>query len=90
MGGWGGEAWQPTFDAVSKNTKIKNSHFHRWVGGLLGNVGSQLLMLSPKNAKIPYSHFCRWVGGCGVDGSQLLMLSPNLLKSKKNYYQGFG
>ena len=32
----GGEGWQPTFDAESKNPKIPNSHFHR-CGGLVEN-----------------------------------------------------
>ena len=70
----GGEFWRSTFDAESINTKMTNSHFHRWKR----RIKSQLLMLSPEMLK---SHIHIFAGeGEGV-GGQLLMLSPKILKS---------
>ena len=85
----GGGGWWPNFDAESKNDKIPNSHFWRWVGGW--GVSGKLLMLSPKMIQSKIHIFAgRWVGGGGGVGSQLLMLSPNLLKSKKKIYKRVG
>ena len=49
-----------------------------WDGGGGGEVGGQLLMLSPKIPKLTFSQVGGWVGG---GGGQLLMLSPKMLKS---------
>ena len=74
-------AWQPTFDAESKNAKILNSH----LAG--GKCWRPTFDAESKNAKIPNSHCCRWGGGVG---GQLLMLSPNMLKSQIHIFTGVG
>ena len=54
-----------------------------WVGGWVGEVGSQLLMPSPELLKpeIPISGVALGGGG-DVVGGQFLMLSPEILKSQ--------
>ena len=55
----GGECWQPTFDAESKNAKIPKSHFCRCVKG---EGWWPTFDAESRNVKIPNSHFCRWGG----------------------------
>ena len=64
-GGWAGwgRGWQPTFDAESKNAKIQNSYFHKWVGEGGGWGWWPMFDAESKNAKIQNSHFHRWVSG---------------------------
>ena len=76
-----GRGWWLTFDAESRNAKIKNFHFQGGGGG-----GWQLTFdAESRNAKILNSDFV----GRGV-GSQLLMLSPEMLKSKILISRGGG
>ena len=87
-GGWGGGGrdWWTTFDAEPRNANIQNSNFHRWEGG---EVGGQLLMLSPEMLKSKIPIFA-WGWGLGGVGSQLLMQSPVLIKSKLPFLQVTG
>ena len=65
-------AWQPTFDAESKNAKIPNSH----LAG--GKCWQPTFDAESKNPNFIFLQVWRR----GSVGSQLLMLSPEMLKSQ--------
>ena len=90
----GKEGWQPTFDAKSRNAKIQNSHFCRWVGGGRGVGGGMgrgggwwpTFDAKSRNAKIQYSHFRRGEGGRGWGGVANFDAESRNARTRNSYF----